>query len=102
MCYSLSLQAAVLYLLILSIHQMRKRVRLEKTTVVQCHSGNSLNAAGGSLVLTVPKTYNPGEVYDIVVKLSRSGQTRWGFQMTALTGTNVRAGTFASVDNNTN
>ena len=39
----------------------------------------SLNAAGGSLVLTVPKTYNPGEVYDIVVKLSRSGQTAVGF-----------------------
>ena len=57
-----------------------------ENTCTECHSGNSLNAAGGSLVLTVPKTYEPGEVYDIVVKLSRNGQRRWGFQMTALNG----------------
>ncbi len=67
----------------------------------QCHTGNSFNAAGGSLVLTIPKTYEPGEVYDIVVKLSRSGQRRWGFQMTALNGNNVRAGSFSSIDANT-
>ena len=66
-----------------------------------CHTGNSLNAAGGSLVLTVPKTYEPGEVYDIVVKLSRNGQRRWGFQMTALNGNNVSAGSFSTIDANT-
>ncbi len=66
-----------------------------------CHTGNSLNAAGGSLVLTVPKTYEPGEVYDIVVKLSRNGQRRWGFQMTALNGNNVSAGSFSTIDTNT-
>ena len=66
-----------------------------------CHTGNSLNAAGGSLVLTVPKTYEPGEVYDIVVNLSRNGQRRWGFQMAALNSNNVQAGTFTSIDANT-
>ena len=66
-----------------------------------CHTGNSLNAAGGSLVLTVPKTYEPGEVYDIVVKLSRNGQRRWGFQMTALNGNNISAGSFSTIDANT-
>ncbi|MYF57376.1 hypothetical protein F4225_16880, partial [Candidatus Poribacteria bacterium] len=66
-----------------------------------CHTGNSLNAAGGSLVLTVPQTYEPGEVYDIVVKLSRNGQRRWGFQMTALNGNNVSAGSFSTIDVNT-
>ncbi len=69
---------------------------------MQCHSGNPLNAIGGALVLTVPETYTPGEEYDIVVKLSREGQKRWGFQMTALNSKNVRAGSFTSVDPNTN
>ena len=66
-----------------------------------CHIGNSLNAPGGSLVLTVPKTYEPGEVYDIVVNLSRNGQRRWGFQMTALNENNVGTGSFKSIDANT-
>ena len=67
----------------------------------QCHFGNSLNASGGTLVLGVPGTYLPGEMYDIVVDLSRSGQSRWGFEMTALNGNGTRAGTFAKVDGNT-
>ena len=67
----------------------------------QCHAGNTLNAGGGSLMLTVPDTYLPGEVYDIVVNLSRSGQRRWGFQMTALNSNNVKAGTFSTIDGNT-
>ena len=67
----------------------------------QCHSGNSLNASGGTLVLGVPGTYLPGEMYDIVVDLSRSGQSRWGFEMTALNGNGARAGTFAKANGNT-
>ncbi len=67
----------------------------------QCHAGNVLNAAGGSLMLTVPDTYLPGEVYDIVVNLSRAGQSKWGFEMTALNSNNARAGTFATGDANT-
>ena len=67
----------------------------------QCHFGNSLNASGGTLVLGVPGTYLPGEMYDIVVDLSRSGQSRWGFEMTALNGSGARAGTFAKADGNT-
>ena len=63
-------------------------------TCKNCHVGNDLNAAGGSLMLGVPGTYLPGEMYDIVVDLSRSGQSRWGFEMTALNGNGARAGTF--------
>ncbi len=66
-----------------------------------CHSGNALNAAGGSLMLTVPGVYTPGMEYEIVVQLARAGQERWGFQMTALNSNNARAGTFATVDGNT-
>ena len=66
-----------------------------------CHTGNPLNATGGSLMLTVPENYTPGQEYDIVVELARAGQKRWGFQMTALNSNNARAGTFAISDDNT-
>ena len=61
-----------------------------------CHAGNDLNVSGGSLMLTVPETYVPNEVYTIVVDLSRAGQSRWGFEMTALDANGARAGSFAT------
>ena len=68
---------------------------------MQCHAGNALDAAGGSLMLRVPENYLPGEVYDIAINLSRTGQSKWGFEMTALNGNGARAGTFAPRDGNT-
>ena len=62
----------------------------------QCHTSNALNDADGSLMLTIPETYEPGEVYAIVVNLSRAGQSKWGFEMTALDADGARAGTFAA------
>ena len=67
----------------------------------QCHTGNTLNAAGGSLMLTTPDVYTPGMQYDIVVELSRAGQSKWGFQMTALNSNDARAGAFAISNGNT-
>ena len=61
-----------------------------------CHAGNDLNISGGSLMLTIPDTYAPSEVYTIVVNLSRAGQSRWGFEMTALDADGARAGIFAA------
>jgi hypothetical protein len=47
-----------------------------------CHSGNALNAAGGSLTINgVPAEYQPGQTYPITVTLARSGQMRWGFEL---------------------
>ena len=62
----------------------------------QCHIGKDLNAAGGSLMLTIPGSYEPNEVYTIVVNLSRTGQSKWGFEMTALDADGARAGSFAA------
>ena len=59
-----------------------------------CHTGNALDTVGGSLMLTIPDTYEPGEVYTIIVDLARAGQSKWGFQMTALDADGARAGTF--------
>ncbi|MCY4401587.1 MAG: hypothetical protein OXD54_03345 [Candidatus Poribacteria bacterium] len=70
-------------------------------TCVQCHIGNTLNELNDALMLTVPQVYTPGEMYDIVVNLSRTGQSRWGFEMTALNDNSIRAGTFAIADGNT-
>ena len=69
-----------------------------ETTCAQanCHAGNDLNVSGGDLMLTIPETYIPSEVYTIVVNLSRAGQSRWGFEMTALNADGARAGTFAT------
>ncbi len=65
---------------------------------VGCHAGNELNASGGSLVLTIPETYMPNEVYEIVVDLARAGQNRWGFEMTAVDANGAKAGTFELAD----
>ena len=71
-----------------------------ETTCAQagCHAGNDLNASGGSLMLTIPETYIPSEVYTIVVNLSRAGQSRWGFEMTALDADGTSVGSFAADD----
>ena len=63
-----------------------------------CHASHDLNVEGGSLMVTVPQTYIPNEVYTIIVNLERAGQSKWGFEMTALDADGARAGTFAADD----
>ena len=68
----------------------------------QCHVGNDLNDSDGSLILTIPETYVPNEVYTIVVNLSRTGQSRWGFEMAALDPDGASTGSFeADAEGNT-
>jgi len=69
-----------------------------ESTCMDCHLGNDLNASDGSLMLTVPETYIPNEVYTVVVNLSHTGQSKWGFEMTALDADGARAGAFAADD----
>ena len=64
----------------------------------RCHVGNALNDSDDALMLTIPETYQPNEVYTIVVNLSRAGQSRWGFEMTALDDNGARAGSFKVSD----
>ena len=70
----------------------------DEANCTQCHAGNALNDSDGSLMLTIPETYEPNEVYTIVVNLSRAGQSRWGFEMTALDGNGAGAGSFEVSD----
>ncbi len=49
-----------------------------------CHFDNPLDAPGGMLSLGgVPSAYAAGGVYDLTVKLSRTGLTRGGFEISA-------------------
>lgn len=61
-----------------------------------CH-GN-LNLGGGSVTISGPPQYTPGQTYTITVGVSRTGQQRWGFQATALTPAHVRAGTLVATN----
>ena len=71
-----------------------------------CHAGNNLNDSNGSLMLAIPETYEPNQVYEIVVSLARAWQgrlvapepNRWGFEMTALDENGARAGSFETSD----
>src|SRR5262245_17425025 len=60
-----------------------------------CHSGNNLNAPGGTLTITgVPANYTPGNLYTITVTINRTNQRRWGFMLSArAVNTAAQAGT---------
>ena len=64
-----------------------------------CHGGNLLNTAGGSVtILDAPASYVPGQTYALSVAVQRTGQLRWGFEMTALRSNATAAGTFANLN----
>lgn len=48
-----------------------------------CHSGEKVNAGPGSLTVSVPERYSPGETYQVIVSLKRPGMKLGGFQLTA-------------------
>ena len=62
-----------------------------------CHSG-ALNDGVGSVAITgVPVPYMPGQTYALGVTVQRTGQQRWGFEITALKASDSSpAGTLAS------
>jgi len=64
-----------------------------------CHSGNQLNAAGGSITVSgVPAQYVPGAKYPISVQVAKPGQSRWGFELTAQTASGERGGEITVTD----
>lgn len=65
-----------------------------------CHTSFPLNSVGGTLTISgVPAHYTPGQTYPITVTISKSGQTRWGFELSAriVTGA-VQGGTLIASD----
>src|SRR5215831_3248243 len=69
-----------------------------------CHTGNPVNADGGSVSVAFPNglTYTPGVKQHLVVSVDDSKQKKWGFELTARTAdTKTMAGTFSPTDNRT-
>lgn len=67
-----------------------------------CHAGNALNDATGTFqILDVPSSYTPNQTYTIRVSLTRTGNTRFGFQLVALDQDGNNAGTLATNDGST-
>ncbi len=64
-----------------------------------CHTGNPLNASGGSILIDAPGLANgqyfPGATYPINVTVSRSGAAIFGFGFEALRSTGANGGTLA-------
>ncbi len=61
-----------------------------ESTCAGCH-GN-LNVGGGSVTVTAPDSFTPGDTVDVFVQVERAGQSRWGFEVTVLDGADQPAG----------
>jgi hypothetical protein len=62
-----------------------------------CHTG-VLNSGSGSVGLSAPPEYTPGDTLDLSVSLANVGQSRWGFEITALDASDQPAGQFLISD----
>lgn len=67
----------------------------------QCHSGTANSGDGSLQISVVPPTLVPDQVYIVTVTLADPGQSRWGFELTALDGaetSSIGSGAFAITD----
>lgn len=62
-----------------------------EATCADCH-GN-LNVGGGTIVVTAPTSYTPGDTVDMTLKVKQDGQMRWGFELTVLDANDQAVGT---------
>jgi len=63
-----------------------------------CHASFPLNSGNGSLTINAPATYTSGATINVTVHLQDPGQSRWGFEVTALNAMNQPAGTLVVSD----
>ena len=66
-----------------------------------CHNNYALNSGSAAFSFSAPSTYTLGEVLSITVSFSNSSTAKHGFELSALDASNNNAGTFSSVDSNT-
>jgi hypothetical protein len=71
-----------------------------EATCRECHTSFPLNATGGTFTISgVPAHYVPGQTYAITVTISKSGQRRWGFELTSrIAGSAAQAGSLIVTD----
>lgn len=68
-------------------------------TCQTCHTGNPLNAPGGSLKIAgIPEAYRPSTSYKITITLAREGLYSAGFQIAARNSAREPVGMWQSLD----
>lgn len=65
---------------------------------VACHTSFPANSGSGSLSVSAPAEYAPGDTVLISVDLAQLGQMRWGFEATVLDAANNPVGSLLVVD----
>ncbi len=67
-----------------------------------CNNCHVQETGSGFFTVLAPSTYAPGTTYQITVRHTTNDNTRrrWGFQLTALTSVNIRAGDLATTGAN--
>jgi hypothetical protein len=65
-------------------------------TCADCHE--PADDGGGSICVTVPYYYAPGETLEVCVDVEHLGQVRWGFELTCLDGFGQPTGHFILTD----
>ena len=76
--------------------------RSGKPPVQSCASCHIGGVGSGSVRITgLPEKYQVNQTYNIGVSISHNGQKRWGFLLQARDGSGRPAGTFSSIDKNT-
>jgi hypothetical protein len=65
-------------------------------TCADCH--DNLNNGPGGVTITAQTQYQAGETIDVQVDVFQTGQEKWGFELTALDGSDQPVGQFVLVD----
>jgi len=65
----------------------------------ECHIDHKVNEGPGELsLLGIPKAYQPGASYPIIVQLQQKGQKDWGFELTVINANLNESGTIQKYD----
>ena len=59
-----------------------------------CHNTFALNSGGGTIALTTPGFYVPGDTLDLEISVDHAGAARYGFQITARDAAGAPAGSW--------
>jgi len=65
----------------------------QETDCIACHSG-TVNNGGGTLTITAPANYSPGQNVAVTVTINQANRVFFGFQLTALNDQGQKVGDF--------
>src|SRR5262249_23338302 len=72
----------------------------QETSCVECHTGTA-NSGGGTLTITSPASYSPGQSVTVTVTINQTGRALFGFELTALSGQGRKSADLVSNDGRT-